>query len=51
MELSFSIENYVTMEKMALWTKVWLNGDNYGTVLEIMYLRYTKKKKKNITEY
>ena len=29
---------------MALWTKIWYNGQNYDTIPRTMELRFTKEK-------
>ena len=47
MELWFTMENYVDMEKtMVQWKKkLWYNTENYGTILKTMELRFAKVKK------
>ena len=47
MELWFTMENYVDMEKtMVQWKKkLWYNTENYGTKLITMELRFAKEKK------
>ena len=34
---------------MVLWKKLWYYGQNYGTILSTMELRFTKKK--NMVDY